>query len=188
MDDDQEPADEALLGLLDQTRADQAAAERSRERSLRQQAEESARFSGLSLGLAERGAPVTVRTTSGRVHRGELLAVGHDFAGLRALDGTETDLLIAALSAVRADAALRPVEAADARTPALDLRMAELLAQEAADRPRVAVMLAGDPEPVVGRLRGVGEDVVTVESDGRRGDFTYARLGSITEVSFLASG
>src|SRR5205823_1354610 len=65
------PADiEALLAELSrwtgEQLADEAARARVKERWLRQQQVEEARFSGVAQDLVEHGAHVTVRTTNGR--------------------------------------------------------------------------------------------------------------------------
>ncbi|MGH9074640.1 MAG: hypothetical protein ACRDZQ_11070 [Acidimicrobiales bacterium] len=59
--------------------AAEAAASRTREGWLRRQAAEDSTWSGLTLGWAERGAPVAVATLGGRAHQGRLVAVGRDF-------------------------------------------------------------------------------------------------------------
>nr|MDQ3575222.1 hypothetical protein [Actinomycetota bacterium] len=57
------------------TRADDAASSRTRERWLRQQASEDALFTGVALDLAEGGVSVAVRTTTGRTLHGRILTV-----------------------------------------------------------------------------------------------------------------
>ncbi|MDP8991956.1 MAG: hypothetical protein M3N31_02715, partial [Actinomycetota bacterium] len=51
-------------------RAGDAARSRARERWLRRQASEDATFTGVALDLAEQGAGVAVRTTTGRTLHG----------------------------------------------------------------------------------------------------------------------
>lgn len=181
------PAPQEYVRFLDESRADAAARARSRERWLRRQAAESASLAGLLLTAAEQSVALTVRTSSGRSYRGTVITVGADFCALVSPSGVETFLAVSAVTALRPEQAVRPVEAADDRPAPVDLRLAEALGEECADRPRVALVMAGDPEPVVGTLRTVGGDVATVQLEGR-GDLVYVRLPSVTEVSFLASG
>src|ERR1017187_122985 len=90
-----------LVRFVADTRASDAARSRSRERSLRQQATEMATFAGLLLDLVEGGASVTVRTTAGRVHQGNIVAVGRDFVLLRAAAGPDIYLKIEAVALLR---------------------------------------------------------------------------------------
>ena len=67
----------------------------------------------------------------------------------------------------------------------LGVRLGEVLAQAAGQRPRVLVQTGATS--VVGDLRAVGRDVLTVQTDGG-GGAVYVPLASLSEVSFLASG
>lgn len=193
MPDDEDPVPapgasaQDLVDLLDESRSREAVRSRSRERSLRQQASESAALVGLLLGAAEQSLRLTVRCTSGRAYQGTVVTVGEDFCAVVSDAAVETYIALGAVTTIRPERAVRPADAADDRPPPLDIRLAEVLADEALERPRVALVAAGDPEPVVGTLRTVGTDVATIELDGRR-DVVYVRLPSVTEVSFLASG
>jgi len=184
---DAEASTRELVDLLDESRSREAARSRSRERSLRQQATESAGLAGLLLSAAEQSLRLTVRCTSGRAYQGTVVTVGEDFCAVVSDAAVETYIAFTAITAIRPERAVGPGEAADDRPPPLGIRLGEVLSQEAPDRPRVALVAAGDPEPVVGTLRTVGVDVATIELEGRR-DIVYVRLPSVTEVSFLASG
>lgn len=188
-DDHREPApsglpSDELIDLLDEARAQEAVRARARRRWLRQQASESARWTGLLLTAAERGARVTIRTASGRAHQGRLVAVGTDFCGLVSDAAVETYIATAAIISLRPETGLEAAVAQDDRRPPLDLLLVELLAQEAPERPRVTLALSGDPEPVVGTLRTVGVDLATIELETGRRELLYVRLESVTEVSF----
>src|SRR5204863_961971 len=78
---------ERLIGDLGRwaadSRASDAARARTRERWLRRQAAEEATLPGVALDLAERGDAVVLKTTSGRAHRGRLVAVARDVWVLR---------------------------------------------------------------------------------------------------------
>ena len=163
-------------------RAREAADARVRERWLRAQAEEEASLAGLLLALAERREMVVITSAGGRRHRGTVTGVGGDFAVIEVAAGTTTLLSLAALADVRV------VEGPPVTTGGgaeLGVRLADVLAQAAGQRPRVAVQ-AGVTS-VVGDLWAVGRDLVTVRSVGAA-RMAYIALASVSEVSFLASG
>jgi hypothetical protein len=165
----------------------EAARARSQERVLRSVAASEATFVGLLVDLAERAVPVVVRLTSGRSHRGVLLAVGREVVVLR--DGPKPPALcaLAAVTSVRPQPdgpATADVQATGARPAPLDISFGALLAGFADDRPRVQVVAGGD-EPVAGELRSVGHDVLTVRLDGDRGLLAHVRLGAVSEVLLL---
>ena len=162
-------------------RADAAAAARARERSLRQQAAETATLAGVLVDLAERRAAVVVRTSSGIVHRGRLVAVGQDFAALTG-DGDRAPATFVATAAL---VSVRPVDGPAAaatgdRAPS-DLDLGSVLAGAAVERPRVRVAVG--VEQVVGELLAAGLDVVTVRTDGDPPAVVYVPLASVSEVS-----
>jgi hypothetical protein len=170
-------------------RAREAADARVRERWLRAQAAEDASLAGVFLTLAERRETVVVTTMWGRRTTGVVTGVGVDFVALESPAGTATLLTLATIAAVRvAEDATR--SAARATTGDLDVgpvgvRLADVLAQAAGQRPRVAVHAAA--ASFVGELRSMGTDVLTVRADGDAGA-VYVALASLSEVSFLASG
>ena len=172
-------------------RAREAAGARSRERWLRAQAEEEATLAGVLTRLAERGDTVVVTTVAGRRHRGAVSGVGTDFVALAGPAGTTTLVTLAGLVAARVvDDGVGPRPWAPATGEggpdgALGVRLADVLAQAAGQRPRVAVQAGA--AAIVGDLRSVGADVVTVRPDGGAG-LTYVGLASVSEISFLASG
>jgi len=164
-------------------RAREAADARVRERWLRAQAEEEASLAGVLLAVAERRATVAMSTVSGRRHRGVVSGVGVDFAVLRTGSGGPTMVAIDAVAEVRVVEGGWPGPTTGAEG-ALGVRLADVLAQAAGQRPRVAVH-AG-PASVVGDLRAVGSDVLTLRTDAAA--IVYVGLASVSEVSFLASG
>lgn len=166
-----------LVRYLAEQRAAAAAAARTRERWLRQAAEEEARVAGVLLDLAERAAVVVVRATGGRTHRGRVRGVGEDFAALRTGAG---DVLLpyASMVAIRAEGA--PSAGAD-RAHALDLGLAEALAAVAGDRPR-ALVVARDGTGLAGELRSVGLDVLALRlAEG--GATVHVPLAAVAEVT-----
>ncbi|MGH9263759.1 MAG: hypothetical protein ACRD1D_03620 [Acidimicrobiales bacterium] len=173
-------------------RAREAADARVRERWLRAQAEEEASLAGVLLALAERGETVVLTTAAGRRHRGVVTGVGVDFAALRGPGGATTLVVLDRLGdarvveeRARGRAAAAAAASGDAPGGALGVRLADVLAQAAGQRPRVAVQAGA--ASVVGDLRSVGTDVVTIRTDGEAG-VVYVALASVSEVSFLASG
>ncbi len=174
-------------------RAREAADARVRERWLRSQAEEESSLAGVLLALAERRETVVLTTVSDRRHRGMVTGVGVDFVAFEVLAGTPTLLALAALGDVRvAEDGVRPRSASRKATTgdpagrgALGVRLGDVLAQAAGQRPRVS--LQAGVASVVGELRAMGSDVLTVRPDGGAGT-VYVGLASLSEVSFLASG
>jgi hypothetical protein len=170
-----------------EARAQEAADARVRERWLRQAAEEEASFAGLLADVAEAGGPVVVTSTAGRRHHGPVLALGSDFVAL-AGEGRLTLMATAAIAELRR----APGHAGRATTPAvggrrgLGVSLAEVLAQAVAVRPRVAVVLGS--VTVVGELRAVGADVLSVRTDAEPAGLSYSRLSSVSEISLFDSG
>ena len=173
-------------------RAREAADARVRERWLQAQAVEGASMAGVLLDLAERRETVVVATVAGRRHRGAVTGVGEDFVAIQAPSGTVTLVALSGLADVRvAERATRSSYRVAANTGdrpgrgSLGARLADVLAQAAAGRPRILVQTAA--ASVVGDLRAVGLDVLTVQTDGDAGP-VYVSLPSLSEISFLASG
>lgn len=180
---------DALLADLARWTADagagEAARSRIRERWLRHQAEEEARFAGLALDLAEAGVPVALRLTSGRMLHGRVEAVARDFCVVRTDAGTPTLVAFDAVATVRPDPAYRADGAPSSRTGPVDVGLVEVLAGLAGERPRVRIVAEGSGEAVAGELRSVGADVATVRLDGARAGSVYVRLGAVREVALL---
>ena len=164
---------------------------RVRERWLRRQDEEGATFAAVLLAMAERGEAVVVTTTTAERHVGPVEAVGADFVALRTSGGRTTVVALESVAAVHGAAGdrkgLRPGPAAgDGGARAVTVTLAEVLAHAVGHRPRVRLRSGG--AVVVGELRSVGTDVVTVVADGDAGAVVYLKLPSVSEASFLDSG
>jgi hypothetical protein len=160
-------------------RVDEAARRRSRERWLRQQAEEAATLEGLLADLAERAAPVAVQTAAGHRHRGAVRSVGADFV---ALEGARSAVLVAsaAIVSVRTQPGVRP---ALGDRPAIGRNLlSEVLTGMAAEREPAVIVPRHGGDPVVGALMSVGRDVVAVRASGERPATVYVRLAAIGEV------
>ncbi|HEX2272446.1 MAG TPA: hypothetical protein VHG90_01060 [Acidimicrobiales bacterium] len=174
-----------------EARARDAVDARVRERWLRRQAEEDATFAEALLDLAERGVAVVVTTTTNRRHIGPVEAVGADFVALRAAGGRTAVVALGAVAVVSAagpgDGLARTAGGGDGgRRREVTVGLAEVLAHAAAQHLRVQVH-AGDAG-VVGELRSVGTDVISVHTDGSPPATAYLRLPSVSDVSFLDSG
>jgi hypothetical protein len=167
------------------TRIDEAARSRTRERWLRQQATEDARFAGVALDLAERGVAVAVGTTSARTLQGLIVAVARDFLVLRHDGGTATFLALPAVATIRPEAGHPAGDAASDRTSPVDTVLADVFTALAADRPRVRVVVEGGGEALAGELRAASGDVVTLRLDGRRPATIYLQLASVRELTLL---
>lgn len=167
------------------SRVDDAARCRMRERWLRQQAEEDARFAGVVLDLSEAGAVVALRLTTGRTLQGRIVTVARDFCVLRHDAGTATLLAFSAIATVRPEPGYRAGKAASERVAPVDARLADVLVGLAGERPRVRIVVDGAGEALAGELRSVGADVATVRLDGGRGGTVYVQLGSVREVTLL---
>lgn len=166
-------------------RTDDAARSRTRERWLRQQAEEDARFAGVALDLSEAGAGVALRLTSGRTLHGRIATVARDFCVVRHGSGTATLVSFAAIATVRPEPGYRAGQAMSERTAPVDATLAGVLAGLAGERPRVRVVTEGGGEALAGELRAVGADVATLRLDGAHGGTAYLRLGAVLEVTLL---
>jgi hypothetical protein len=165
-----------LTRWLAEQRADAAAAARTRERWLRQAADEDALLAGVLLDLAERGATVVVQGVAGRTHRGRVRGVGEDFLALRT---AQADVLLRhdAVVSLRADGV--PVGGSD-RAHALDLGLGDAVGALAGERPRV-LLVTRDGSGLAGELRGAGRDVLTLRLDDA--GTVYVPLASVAEVA-----
>lgn len=168
-----------LLRWAGDRRAEDAARSRADESWLRRQAQEEARFTGLAVDLAEQATPVAVRTTTGRQHRGVVVAVAEDFLVLRGVAGRSVFLPYHAIAVVRPSVDAGP---GSPRRPPLGARLVHALAGLAADRPRVVMVVEGG-ETVTGELQTVGVDVVALRLDGNPPAILHLRVDAVTEVT-----
>ncbi len=167
------------------SRADEVAGSRSRERWLRQQAAEDARFAGVLVDLAERGVGVAVRTTAGHTVHGRIAAVARDFCVVRHDQGSATFLSFGAVATVRPEPGHRSGDADSARVSGSTLRLTDVLARLAPERPRVRIVVDGGGEALAGELRSVGADVATVRLDGDPPAIVYVHLEAVREVTLM---
>jgi hypothetical protein len=183
--DDVEQLLAELSRWTSEARTDDAVLSRTRERAMRQLATDEARFTSLVLDMAERGEPVTVRTTTGRTHHGRLVAVATDLVALFTVQETTVLLTYDAIAGIRPAPGFRAAEATADRVPAFHARMSDVLAGLAADRPRVQLGLTGGGELIAGELRAVGTDVATVRIDADPPATLYVRLDAVAELTVL---
>ena len=180
--------DDELDRLLDESRADDASAERVRERWLRRQAEEDARFVGVLLDLAESRRPVAITMAGGRVHHGTLTLVGADCAVLRDRGGHVVHLALRAMTAVVPDPGAASGPATGERAAASPATLLDLLLEIGSERPSVQVVTTGAPQGLTGRLLAVGTDVLTIRLEAEQGGTCYVAAPSVVSVSVFDSG
>lgn len=179
-----------LEGLLADAIASEAARDRSRERMLRRAGQEEATFSGALRGFAESNERVSVRLSTGRVHRGVVAGVGRDFFVMTDADAPTVVIASWAATVLRPASHRwsRATDVADARGAAVEVSLRGLLAGLAEEQPLVQVGVPGTEGPLRGTLRSVGEDVVTVRLDGvgsGGGGTIVIRLATVTDVVLL---
>jgi hypothetical protein len=170
---------------LDAWRAEEAAAARTRERWLRQQATEQARMALVLADACAGALRVRLHTAAGGTHAGVVLTAGVDVAVV-AGDRGEVVVALAAVTAVEVAArtALGGGREPDADVDGRGAYLLDELAARCGDEPKVEVRVTGG-ERLVGVLRSVGVDVVAL---GRQGNECYVPLWSVSEVAFLGSG
>lgn len=181
----QAPPGQSLAARLDawlaDARVEGSADARARERWLHAAATADATFGGVLVDLAERGTTLAVSTTGGRRHHGRLQVIGADFVALRGPSGAEVLLALAAVASVRTAPLVEP--AGGERVVTTALRLTEVLAELTAERARVVIVAGDGTDAVVGELRAVGYDVVTIRTDADPPGAAYVPVAAITEVA-----
>lgn len=178
--DDDDGFVRALRRMVADTTADDVARDRVRERGLRRAAEEESTLSGLVLDLSELQAQVGVRTTTGRTHRGRIIAVGRDFFVVRDGHAPPVFVPLGALVALRPTGPV-PGDTAGSRPAPLDLSFVGVLGELAAERSRVQVV-TGDGDATSGTLRAMGADVLTLAVDAEGRVAIHVALQAVAEV------
>jgi hypothetical protein len=175
-----------LAGLdrwLADGRVDDAADDRARHRWLEQQAREEAGIAGILLDLAEQGVPTTVRTRAGTTRRGLVAALGLDHVVVRPERTGDVYIPLTSVDTVRAGESGAAHSWGDRSTGHLDGRLADALAELAADRP--LVLVATGVDEVRGALVGAGRDMVTIVGATGR-EPVYIALAAVDHVVVLA--
>jgi hypothetical protein len=157
------------------------AAERSRERWLRQQALDGITLSGILVDLAERGAKVALQTTN-RLLRGRLIGTGQDLA---VLEDQRCATIVNLAALVSVDTLGTPSSHGTPllghRTPVLPLRFTDALVTLAAEILPVRLHLPG--EDVLGDLMAAGEDVVVLRLSSSSRRYRYVNLTRVEACS-----
>jgi hypothetical protein len=175
------PGADELVAAFARWAADQraatAASDRSRERSLREQAGASATWLGVLVDLAEQATAVTA-VAAGQRRRGRIVGVGRDFCVLESDHGRTALVLLRAISEVRPDSGATGGLPAGDRDAAIDLSLIMALALLAEDRHPVGLVTGAGIEST-GVLVAAGEDVITLRIDplGRR--LAYVPLSAV---------
>lgn len=172
-----------LAGLLADAVAAEAARDRSKQRVLRQAAEEEATFTGTLLELAESEERVALHLGAGRVHRGQVSAVARDFVVLTGDHERVVAIPVTAITAVRAPRSERDV--AGGREAPLAVSLRAFLSGLAPDRPLVQLGVRGDDSLLLGTLRSVGVDVVVLRLDSADRQVAVIPLSAVTDVVLL---
>ncbi len=177
--DDAQPGDDLVAAFhrwAAGERTTAAARNRSRERSLRDQASASASWAGVLVDLAEQAATVVIGM--GRVRcTGRIVGVARDFCVVQQAAGRPLLIGLEAISAVWPASRGGGFAAGD-RRPSLALSMAGALSALAEERARVALTLS-EGDQVEGELVAVGEDVITLRTEAPSRRSVYVRLASV---------
>jgi hypothetical protein len=143
-------------------RTTSAAADRSRARSLREQASASATWKGMLVDLAEQDTPVTA-VVAGQRRSGQIVGVGQDFFVIQPRQGRPALVCLDAVSALWPEMDSLPAPPAGDRSPAISLSLLSALARLAEDRCPMGLLTRAGFE-VAGDLVAAGEDVLTVRT------------------------
>ena len=163
---------------------DEAVAQRRRTAWLRRQDDEAVTLTGVLTDLGERGNPVVVTSTTGRRHRGVIVAVGPDVIELQVTDGPLVLLALTALVSVRSHP--DDVAARGERPPlATGITLAGALSRRAGDQGDVTVV-AVNGDVSSGTVLAIGHDVMTLRL--HQGGVVYLALSSVAEVGVAVSG
>ncbi len=176
--------DDPLAGLaqwLADARVDREVEARTRRRWLEQQAREGSSMAGLLLDLAERAAPVTIRTRAGAVVTGVVVALGADFAVLRSAHRRDTLVPASAIATVRGEPG-DPAPFGD-RAVTMLVSITDALVELAAERPLVMASVQG--EEVRGELSSSGRDVVTVTLASATRDRVHIAADALDHLALL---
>jgi hypothetical protein len=176
------PAADPYLELGDTARHERAVQARAEERSRREVASAVASWSGTLRDLAEHDQLLTVRTSSGRTHRGRLAAVQRDHLVIVRETGMATIVRLRAVRAVRPEPANKAAVAMGDRSRAQDRGFEDWIERFREEQRRVVLDLDAGDGLLVGHVVAQGEDVVTVRMDGPEGGLVYLPTAAIIEI------
>jgi hypothetical protein len=180
---EQDVPDEVFLTLEDDARHAAEVAARSERHQRLQRATEVATWMGTLEDLAERRLPVVVHLAGGRRVRGSLFAVEPDLVALRSEAGQLVVVRAAAVRMLRPQHGVAAAVATGDRQRVTGRRFLEVLQELTEDRARVLLGIGDLDEPVVGRLRAMGEDVVTVALESTPPGLAYLPLAAVQEIT-----
>lgn len=163
------PGPDPYLALSDAASQEHAVEERRRLREQLDRAADVATWVGTLRDLAESRSPVTLSVVGGRTRRGAVTAVGSDVLVVATPAG---DRLLIRLDQVRAvyiessassaSPGAGPAPARGHRGPASPRRFLTVLSSAVEHDPLVSLWLEGLPDPLRGRVLGMGEDVLSL--------------------------
>lgn len=182
-----EPTDDLLAQLgrwAAEQQVSQAAAGRSRTRSLLDQLASSATWAGVLLDLAEAGTAVEVTVGAHRLP-GRLVGIGQDFAALEPPSGLPVLVRFSAITSLAAPTAppagpqRRSLAApqAGSRRPAVELSFVSALEALVGEAAPLRVLTAAPP--IEGDAVALGEDILTLRSSHGVGRLVHLPLGAV---------
>jgi hypothetical protein len=167
-------------------RVDEAARARSRERWMRQAAEEGATLVGVLADLADSQSAVGLVTNDGRHHRGVVVALGDDFCALALDRGGQVLVRLMAIATIQSTTGVMVTgDRTGDDSARSDALLAEVLVGLAAEREPI-VLRGASGDAIAGELRFVGRDVVALRTHGDRPGTSYITLATISEVTLQA--
>ncbi|MBY5163111.1 DUF2642 domain-containing protein [Salsipaludibacter albus] len=175
------PGHDPTVGLRDDALLDRAVADRADAHLLRRVSVETATLAGTLRDLAEQRAGVTLELPGDHLVQGSLLAVAPDHVVVATSADQRAHVRLSDVVTARPDPERRVAVAQGNRSAALDRTLPHVLARWEADRPHLAVVVRGRPEPVRGRLVAVGEDVLTLDQ-GPGGQPVYVATDAVQVV------
>lgn len=174
--------DDAFLRLEDDARHAAEVAARSERHQRLQRASELATWAGTLEDLAERRLPVVLQVAGGRSFRGSLVAAEPDLVALRSDAGQLVIARAAAVRVLRPQPGIPVAVATGDRQRVRGRRLVELLQELSEERTRVLLGLDAIEEPLAGRLRAVGEDVLTLELEGQPRALAYLPVVAVQDL------
>ena len=161
-------------------RVARAASERSRGRTLADQATAASTWTGLLVDLAEVGAEVTLSAGPGLARTGRLVGVARDFVVLERAGRGPLLMATAAVEVVAPTGTPGRSARAGRRGTASQLTLAAAIEALAGEQSPATVQV-GD-QSIPGVITACGEDVVTVKSDGSVGRWNYIAVNAISWI------
>jgi hypothetical protein len=168
----------ALRDALDAGRREQAAEQRSEQRSQIDRLGEQTSFLGVALELAEGGAELALSLRDGRLHHGQLEIVGPDFVVVRIGVGARIAVPRNAITSIRHSG--RPV--LGTRSPAASTTLHTFLSDLMAERSEVRLRLLGSDSPFGGELAHVGVDALVIFTSGQPGTTATVPFDGLAEL------